>query len=214
MNSHPSFFALDRATLGSDEVDAHRDHVDSCDRCRAHVERLLRPDPVPAWVVELRPPRARPTWRWWGSGLALAGAVAALLFVVLHDRRDRDAFTTVKGSATVVVHVKRGDEVFVWDGVAPIQPGDRLRLEVAPGGHRHVQVFTSARVSLYDAPLPTQAGPTLLPKAWQVDDQPGAETLIVVLSDDPVSADSLDRAPDDRVWRTTLILNKTTPEEP
>jgi hypothetical protein len=204
MSPHPSFLELDRLALGET---TGGEHIADCARCRDHIDRLKRPEPVPAWVGGL--PARRPRWTWaWGGGLALAAAV--VLFLVVRPDGGEE-FTTVKGSPTVAVHIKRGDEVMLWDGVQPVLPGDRLRLEVAPDGFRYLQVFTAGEVLLYQGALP-ERGPTLVPKAWEVDDRPGPETLIVVMSAGPVTAASLARDPEPGIWRTTLILPKT--EEP
>ncbi|HUS66177.1 MAG TPA: hypothetical protein VMZ28_16605 [Kofleriaceae bacterium] len=204
MTSHPSFLALDRAALGAALDPAARAHVDGCERCQAHVDRVQRAEPPAPWLRALPP--ARPAWRsWrWGGGLALAAATACalLLLVRARGRGDDDragaGATTAKGAPEVLLHIKRGDSVTTWDGAAPVIPGDRLRLEIAPSGYRRVQVIGSGGALLHDAPL---RAPGLLPVAWEVDDQPGPETLTVILTDHPR----------DRAWRTTLTLPKSEP---
>ncbi len=198
MIEHPSFLELDRIALGVDAASATRTHLATCQRCRLHVERLSHHEPVPAWVRELAP--SRPARRWWmvGGGFALAAALALVLLVFVRHEPE-PSYTTVKGAPTVAVHIKRGDEVFIWDGVEPVMPGDRLRLEVATTEHRRVQVLTAGDVVLFDAPLPA-TGSLLLPAAWEVDGAPGAEVLTVVLTD-----------AGGRTWRTTLTLSKQSP---
>jgi hypothetical protein len=198
MSDHPSYLELDRVVLDSESASATRAHVASCTRCSLYVERLARPEVPPAWVHALAP--QRPSWRNWflGAGFAVAATAAVLLLVLPRtktDRADEPAFTTVKGSPTVGVHIKRGGDVFLWDGVEAVKPGDRIRLEVAASGYRRVQVLTGG-VSLFDDALP-ESGALQLPPAWEVDAQPGAEILDVVLTD---------RA--GGVWRTTLTLPK------
>ena len=200
MIDHPSFLELDRAALGIDVASATHTHLSTCERCRVHVERLAPQEAPPAWVRDLaRVRRSRRPWLF-GGGLALAAAVILLLFA----RRDADpdaSFTTVKGGPSVAVHVKRGDAVFLWDGLDPVSPGDQLRLEIAATGYQRLQVFAAGGVPLYDAPI--SAGSTLLPTAWEVDAQPDAETLTIVLTGS--------HQPE---WRTTLKLAKTTVEDP
>lgn len=195
--AHPSFLELDRAALGVDIAAPARAHLDACARCRQHVEAMRRSEPPPAWVRHLAPARApRRAWLW-GGGLALATACAVLLLVARRSAPDDAArFTTVKGAPTVLLHVKRGETVATWDGRATVAPGDRLRLEVAPAGYRRIRVLGARGAVLHDAPLGAVAA--LLPVAWQVDDQPGPETLTIFLTDHPV----------DRAWRTTLTLPK------
>jgi hypothetical protein len=204
MIDHPSFLELDRVALGVDVASTTRTHLSSCERCRHHVEQLEQRDSPPTWVRDLaRPRRPRRTWLF-GGGFALAAAAAMVLLVVA--RRDPDpSFTTVKGGPSVAVHIKRGDAVFVWDGREPVSPGDHLRLEIAATGYHRVQVFAAGDVALYDAPIAASSGSVLLPTAWKVDAEPGAETLTIVLSD----GDS-----HQPVWRTTLKLTKTTEEDP
>ena len=200
--THPSFLALDRAALGAALDPAARAHVEGCARCQAHVDRVRRPEAPAPWLRALPP--ARPaSWRaWrWGGGLALAAAACAfLLFARARgDGRDDHADAiTAKGAPEVLLHIKRGDSVMTWDGAAAVLPGDRLRLEIAASGYRRVQVIGAGGALLHDAPL-RESG--LLPLAWKVDDQPGPETLTVILSDHPR----------DRAWRTTLTLPKSEP---
>jgi hypothetical protein len=198
MSDHPSYLELDRVVLGSEHASATREHVEGCTRCSLYVERVGRPDVPPAWVHALAP--QRPGWRKWflGAGFAVAAAAAVLLLVVpriRNDRTDEPSYTTVKGSPTVGVHIKRGTDVFLWDGVEPVKPGDRIRLEVAASGYRRVQVLAGG-ASLFDDALP-ETGALQLPAAWEVDAQPGAEILDVVL---------FDRA--GGTWRTTLTMPK------
>jgi hypothetical protein len=197
MSEHPSYLELDRAALGAEAASA-RAHLARCERCRHYVERLARHEPrPPAWVRELAPSRSpRRAW-WFGGSFALVAAAAVAVVLLVFVRRDREpSYTTVKGAPSIAVHVKRGDDVFIWDGVERLMPGDRLRLEVAARDHRRVQVLTAGDVSLFDAPLPA-GGSLLLPAAWEVDAQPGAETLTVVLTDARGGT-----------WRTTLTLAK------
>lgn len=208
MIDHPSFLELDRVALGIDVASATRTHLSSCERCRLHVERLEHHEAPPAWVRDLPKPRgSRRTWLF-GGGFALAAAAAVLLLVIARSDRDADldpSFTTVKGGPSVAIHIKRGDAVFVWDGLEPVSPRDQLRLEIAATGYQRVQVFAAGDVPLYDAPIAAGPGSMLLPTAWVVDAEPGAETLTIVLSDG---------GPHQPVWRTTLKLTKTTEEDP
>ncbi len=202
MIDHPSFLELDRVALGVEVASATRTHLSSCERCRLHVERLESHEAPPAWVRDLaKPRRSRRSWLF-GGGFALAAAAAVLVMLFVRgDHRD-DSFTTVKGEPSVALHIKRGDAVFVWDGVEPVRPGDQLRLEIAASGHLRVQVLSAGDVSLYDAPIAAGSGSLLLPTAWEVDAEPGTETLTIVLSEGGPT------------WRTTLKLTKTTEEDP
>jgi hypothetical protein len=199
MNEHPSFLQLDRIALGVEVASATRAHVASCEHCRGHLERVAEHDAPPAWVRNLARSRRR-AWLF-GGGFVLASAVAVMLFVfVRRGGGGEPEYTTVKsGGPSFTLHIKRGDTVFVWDGVQAVRPGDQLRLEVAATGFRRIRVLAENEVQLYDAPMAD--GTTLLPTAWKVDSQPGAETLTIVLSEGPPT------------WRTTLNLEKSTEED-
>ncbi len=199
---HPSYLELDRLALGEPPDERLREHVASCARCKAHLENARRAGPVPAWVGNLdrrAPRRARTRWLWAG-GFASAAAAAALLVVFTRTTTNESGsgYTTVKGSASVAVHIKRGNRVSLWDGHSRVMPADALRLEVVPDGHRYVAVFAERVVDgnvrhaeLYAGPLPDSDDATVLPKAWKVDAEPGPETIIVVMSNAPVSEDEL-----------------------
>src|SRR5262245_55362588 len=70
------------------------------------------------------------------AAAAVAAAAALLMIVLRPPDPEPEArlgstggdVTTVKGLPSAVVHVKRGERVFVWDGSEPIEPGDALRL--------------------------------------------------------------------------------------
>ena len=223
MTAHPSFLALDRLALGQDPGEATCEHLRACGTCRAHIARVQTTIDVPAWVGHLgarrRPARARR----WMSGFALAAAAAAVL--VLLVRRDpaqpRRTAVGKGGAPSVALHIKRGERVLRWDGEVAVMPGDRLRLEVAGDGMAHVAVFEAVwragaleYRALYRGPLePGHA--ELLPPAWEVDDDPGDELLVVAVGPAEVSAASLRRdrpeSADPDIWVIALALpNKMT----
>ncbi len=200
MTDHPSFLQLDRAALGAEVSGETRVHLATCARCQAHLARVGEPGLVPAWVHAIDRPKRRP----WilGGAFALAAACAVVAFVLARGSKPGEAeYTTVKsGAPSYTLHVKRGDAVFAWDGVAPIRPGDHLRLEIAASGYTHLRVLAAHDAPLYEAPIGD--GVTLLPTAWTVDATPGDEVLTIVLGDEPST------------WRTTLRLPKQLEETP
>lgn len=227
---HPSFLALDRAALAASPGPALADHLAACPTCRDHVTRVrdgVGAD-LPGWLGQLAAPTPGPrarSWRWLGGGLALAAATAIVLVVVRAPGSEVPAFTARKGAPSVAVHILRDGQVSLWDGRAPVRPGDRLRLEIAADGMHQIGVFATTGAGdavvhrpLYQAALPAQPGPALLPTAWQVDAAPGPETFVVVLSDRPISPNVIDRDPRlnarDGVWLTTLRFPKQIPEAP
>jgi hypothetical protein len=95
-----------------------------------------------------------------------------------------------------------------------VQPGDRLRLEISAEGLGQLLVATPGgfQEPLFQGPIDAKR-PTLLPTSWLVDDSPGSESLLVVLSAEPLSADEATAAVaahqrDGRVWTTELTLPK------
>lgn len=190
--SHPSFLVLDRIALGDATLSKEQEHVTACATCQTHVSRVQATRPVPAWARELAAkPRQNAMSRWvWGSAMGTALAAAAV-FLALHTPNMNAEYTTVRGEPSLGLYIKRGERVSLWDGREAITPGDRLRLKVVPEGFTRVTVFSPTTDPqhpelLFASPIdPTKEN--LLPRAWAVDDTPGAEALIVVLSHAPVS---------------------------
>ncbi|QSQ17620.1 hypothetical protein [Myxococcus landrumensis] len=193
---HPSFLALDRAALGVRDalLDAH---LEACAECRAYVLRPRDAEPIPAWVREAPPARVESFGREgpWGRFLA-ATATAALVAgaVVLSMKPDAlpPPAVAAKGTPVVAVHLKRGDQVFLWDGQSLLQPGDRIRLSVVSEPHRYVYVgaWDSGGLSgwslLFAGPL-TPGAPLVLPASWRVDAAEGDEHLRVLFSEEPLT---------------------------
>jgi hypothetical protein len=217
---HPSFLALDRlaaADLGPADV---RQHVADCARCSEYVHSIQEGAPLP----QLAPRRvARRPWSR-VAAVALAIAAAAGIALLLQKPREEPiAYVGTKGQPSLALYVKRAEEVFAWQQDQFVMPGDRLRIEVAGAGFEHIAVLSfgaSERRAerLYDAPIAPQ-GSALLPVAWQVDDAPGDETLVVVLSPAPLSEDRVSELLDhpDRtggVWIKRLLLRKRLEGDP
>jgi hypothetical protein len=151
-----------------------------------------------------------------------AAAAAGAAAVILASPKPRPHDMTIlpgtlvaaKGSPSVALYLKRGEQVSLWDGHAPVRPGDRLRLEVAAEGLGHVLVAAPGGFAqpLFSGAIDPKK-PALLPTSWLVDDSPGSESLLVVLSAEPLSADEATAAVaahqrDGRVWTTELTLPK------
>ena len=223
---HPSFLELDRVALGEAASAGIQEHLPSCARCQAHMERAQRGGAVPAWVGQLDgQTTVSPRHRWlWAGGLASAALATAIVLLSIRAPTNGGSagYTTVKGAAAVAVHIKRDNRVSLWDGHSKVMPADALRLEVVPDGYRYVGVFaetnageTGAYIQLYAAPLPSSTEPTVLPKAWKVDATPGPETIIVIMSDAPILAVELQRGIQRLVrngaWVQRLTLLKQLP---
>ncbi|NMO17534.1 hypothetical protein HPC49_25415 [Pyxidicoccus fallax] len=221
---HPSFLELDRAALGlrSAELDQH---VETCARCGAYLARVMnRSEPIPAWA---RTPPAPDTrvggWRGWlpraWPVLATAAVAAVLALVVVVPKspvQDGPAYIAPKGIPAVAVYIKRGEQVFVWDGQASLVPEDLIRLKVASQEHAYVTVAAGAPAwtVLFAGPLSAEPE-TALPTSWRVDAAGSEEVLRVIFSTEPLPADETVRlfseAPrTEKLWTTELRLPKST----
>ena len=165
-SDHPSVFALDRAALGDASPSVTR-HVAACERCRARLQALGDPAPLPAALeqrLRREAPARRPRWPWarraWTGGLVAAAAGLILIAVVGRwpdeaapaarvadgsggaPPATEEAHDTAKGGRAVGLFVRRGGVTFLWDGREPVRAGDALRLEVVPDGLGFVHVFS------------------------------------------------------------------------
>jgi len=225
MDAHPSFFELDLIPLGEGQPQTV-DHVKGCARCQAHLRKLEEPIAVPGWASALRRPQpASKPILWWltvllggAAGAVAAVGAAAFLFSPVRPRPQEFVGTLVaaKGSPSVAIYLKRGEQVSLWDGQAPVRPGDRLELQVSGEGLGQVLVAAPGGLSqpLFSGAVDPKR-PVLLPTSWLVDESPGAEALVVVLSAEPLTADAAGAAVaahrrDERVWTTTLTLPKAS----
>jgi len=191
-SGHPSYLALDRASLGpvTSELQAH---LEECSDCRQYVE-ALGVAPPPQGLVEIRRrierrPRSLP-WVWIAG--PVAAAAAALLFVSLRPQPglpEHSVYIGDKGFSSVWIYVRHGSSTALWDGKKPVFAGDRLRLKVDPGRFKRVEVYSlkdpSAPELLYAGGVSPGRSETL-PDAWEVDGEPGDERLLVVFSSEPV----------------------------
>lgn len=208
--THPSYLELDRLALGETN-DALQRHLADCPQCSAHLAQVREELPRPAWLATLddppRPRRLFPALRWAG-GLALAGAAAAAAFVVLPlPAEDPPAYVARKGAPSVAIYVHRDGRTALWDGTSSLLPGDRIRLKVAPEGHRWLAVTAlspdGARTPLYEEWIEGDDD-HLLPQSWRLDAAPGAERLHVALDDEKVD-------PTSATWTTTIEIPKEAP---
>jgi len=190
---HPSFLALDRAHLGAASPTVLA-HLESCGACRSYLESPASAASASGFAalqraVEGQP---RPRFKWLWAAAPLVAAACALLLVVTHrlpDARPRaGGYVGSKGFRSVWIYVKRGTETVLWDGKRPLLPGDRLRLKVDPGSYHQLAVYSlgESPTLLYSGKLAPGQNLTL-PDAWEIDDSPGDERLLVVFSDDPIA---------------------------
>lgn len=192
--SHPSFLALDKASLGiaAAEVQAH---LATCEACRKHVDSVRTPSALSQ--IEgvrrriAREPRARPRWIWLAAPLAAAAALA--VFVGLRPQPalpQAPIYIGEKGFSSVWIYVRHGSSTALWDGEKPVFAGDRLRMKVDPGRFKRVEVYSTTNPEAPELLFRSDVTPgqsISLPDAWEIDDAPTDERLLVVLSSEPVS---------------------------
>jgi len=193
---HPSFLALDRAHLGA-ETPQVASHVHECEMCRQYLASLSASGFVPSFsgqrqARELEPRSSR--WSQWLGAAALLAAAGCLFLFVSKGKNDQPRFAETyvgeKGFRSVWIYVRRGTETQLWDGKQPVIAGDRLRLKVDAGTFQRVAVYSLSDPrqpsKLFESPL--SPGQTMtLPEAWEVDDSPASEQLVVVFSDAPIT---------------------------
>jgi len=198
-DEHPSFYLLDSLAAGADVTADVIEHLSRCERCARHLAGLRVAEELPAWAALAAARKTRPRLLVPVAAGALAAAAAGLLLswgsaglpsAFTRPSADHE-FATTRGTPTVGVFIKRGEQVSLWDGQQALEPGDRLRLKVIPEGFQVINVFArdpSGRLALLFGARVSTERELLLPKAWEVDDSPGDEQLLVVLSNAPLTA--------------------------
>lgn len=205
----PSDFALDRLHAGElppEEANKLERHVAGCADCgarmaerRAGFSALEGVDPR-AMLARIRTgleaperaPLSSRLVRWVRRllGPAAVLATAAIAFLVINGRQIEPGGTRMKGSLALHVFRLQGERSAETSSGDTFAPGDRLRFVVDLPTEGHVAVLgVEASGALYtawplDPELPTRmrAGKGLeLPGAVALDEQPGRETLYLVL---------------------------------
>jgi hypothetical protein len=217
MNGCPSHLAVDDLRLHNRSAPVLEAHLASCDACRA---RLAERDAsaaefevafaAPTWTrieAAMRDRRRRSGRRWTLTALGAAGA-AALLVVAAPGHRAAQTGPTglvAKGRAPAQVTCRRGDQTFSIGPGDEVQPGDALRFRPLPVWReaRYIQVGsvdgTGAYGSFYPpsrdgTSVPLPAGESPLEGSIRLDDAPGPERLLVVLSAAPLAVADVARA--------------------
>ena len=189
----PSNFALDAYRLGLDRAPAV--HVGGCARCTAW---LAAQEQVAAQVAHLwvpPAPRRIGFWRFARLGLPVAAAAAAAVLVLA---RPRPPTETAKGPAALIQVARSRAGVLSWLSSADdLVVDDAIRIFVNrhDGADRDVLVGsvdgTGQLARFYpvngqgcSVPLPAPGQP--LDGSIQIDDAPGPERLVVLVSHAPL----------------------------
>lgn len=200
MSAHPSAFELDALAVGAADETATA-HVRECSHCQAHLVRVQQPLPMPAWAVQLAHAPSPRKWLRWPTALGLASIAAASVLLVA---RPRPLDPGEKGSPSIALYVKRGGAVSLWDGRAPLHPGDAIELKVAAQGYARVAVASVEGASFVELYQGAIEGDGLLPWSWTVDSAPGPEILLISFSNWPVTL-AEQRAGLEHPQRTTAV---------
>jgi hypothetical protein len=210
-----STFALDVFWASGRSGDAVLEaHVASCSPCRGYLASLDALGAGPAPRLAPLPPPVR---RRWALPVAATLAMAAAFAVIARPRgAEEPGYVGAKGTPAVQLLVHREHDTHIWDGRAPVHPGDALALRVACEGLRWVTVASpgpSGWARLSESACPGRDEP--LPFTLHVNDAPGDEKLAVVLSpraiDDATMQAAIaepQRVPD--VWVVSMMLPKET----
>lgn len=223
LSPHPSYLALDRASLG--RVAEHvRTHLEECRECRDYVAALAEPAPA-SGLLQIRQriakqPRKLP-WAWLGAPLAAAAAL--VLFSGLRPQPSlpkEPLYIGDKGFSSVWIYVRHGSNTALWDGKKQVYAGDRLRLKVDPGRFKRVEVYSikdpNAPELLYSGSV-TPGQSATLPDAWEIDTEPGDERLLVAFSSEPIKpiwSDWLHGKAQPGVMLLPFVLPKSTAPDP
>lgn len=199
--AHLSTLLLHQLRYGEMEpvaMQAARLHVDSCQRCQSRLSAqqanrsAFEVRPVPAALRDLPSPslwlrllRLLQTDALVVPGLAVA---AALLLLVVGTTRpgEHDALAPdgVRSKGSTEVELILEGEGLMEAG-ASVQAGDRIQIRVPAGPYAEAWVGDADQVLGHFDLQPEKA--TLAPFALTIDDEPGAESLTVILSEAPLA---------------------------
>ena len=196
IEAHAATCADCRARLRAlDDEQRRFEQAISFDRFAAGVERAARGARAPR--------RARP--RLWMTAPALAVAAAVVLVVTFHGPNPPPE-SRIKGGAGMTVRIAgvAGQRTARLDAAEPLAAGDRLRIGYNRGGHPYL-----LSLSIDDrgevTPLYPEAGRSLsidardrdathfLPDSVELTGA-GLETIVVLLSDQPIEVEAARRA--------------------
>jgi hypothetical protein len=132
-----------------------------------------------------------------------------LAFVVARPTVLTPVHVLAKGTVSVDVLCRRGNRVFTLEAGEPLQAGDEIRFRVrgAPAEARFVTVGSVDGTSRYSPFYPPELSDSsaamvdsgaALPGGITIDDEPGPERVLVVLSASPLRAADVARVAEQR----------------
>ena len=181
--------------LSAEEEAQLRSHLASCQQCAARLaaqenqRAAFELMPIPA---ALQPPAAPSIWQRLTQRPLLApvllAALVLLVFAPQSVRLTPDILT--KGSGEIEILVEDHGVLYVGES---IRPGDRIQLRIPPGEWVEVWVGDSDGW-LGSFPVHPSERYQLVPFSLRVDENPGPEKLVVLLSNHPVEDSEASRA--------------------
>jgi hypothetical protein len=206
----PSDFKLDDLDIHGGAVPPEiAAHLASCAHCSARraARAALRAEfhaevATDLWRAIQRRQAAVPgrRWRLW-MGMPVLAAAAATILLIAWPGQKPGIYTGPKGGPSLEVFCRRADQTFRLEPGQPLVPGDELRFlpQAAPPQARYILIgsvdgggrytpFYPSHANDQSVPLPPQG--EALPGGIRIDDAPGPERLLVILSLRPISVAS------------------------
>lgn len=211
------------SALSAPEANDAKHHIDSCDACRtrwrelnedkARFEQFVFARTLPK--VEARVAAARGSFfdrfklKLVIPALAVAGAAAAVVITTgPGTQTEDDSYVGMKGAVASapsfeVFAVRGAGNSFPVKNDTVLHPTDRIRFVVSPAGAKYLMVASTDGAGVFSVYHPfgaAQSHPVEakakieLPGAVELDDTLGAEKLVAVFSEQPITAAQVEAA--------------------
>lgn len=209
------------SALSAPEANDAKHHIDSCESCRnrwrelnedkARFEQFVFARTLPK--VEARVAASRGSFfdrfklKLLIPAFAVAGAAAAVVLTTgPGTQTEDDSYVGMKGAQNTPsfeVVAMRGTGQFPVKEDTVLHPSDRIRFVVSPAGAKYLMVASTDGAGVFSVYHPfgaAQSHPVEgkskveLPGAVELDDTLGAEKLIAVFSDAPITAAQVEAA--------------------
>ena len=216
MTRHFSTFELDVHFAAGTPEGELAEHVATCTRCAAYLDELRALDAQPHVRIAVPPATPggkRARGRFLGSAAGVLAIAAAVALYVRGRQAAEEPYVGVKGAPAVQVLVRGNDGTRIWDGHSPVHPGNAIALHVACEQLTQFTVVDDSPEHGRFSEGVCPKTPMTLPFTLVVDDQPGHERFIVVLSrahlDDPTLRQYVRSGTRDQdVWVTAFDFPK------